>query len=83
VLLLHILLFDKAYNLTYWLNYSELKSQLRRRHQVIGNQVVEYHTDTADSLLALRLAIPGQRAAFQLKSQLLSNSGLVHDRFLG
>ena len=33
VLLLHILLFDRSYNLTYWLNYGEIKSALRRRYQ--------------------------------------------------
>ena len=33
VLLLHILLFDRSYNLTYWINYGEVKSALRRRYQ--------------------------------------------------
>lgn len=32
VLLLHIILFDRAYNLTYWLNYGEIKATLRRRY---------------------------------------------------
>jgi hypothetical protein len=32
VLLLHILLFDRSYNLTYWLNYGEVKAALRRRY---------------------------------------------------
>jgi heme/copper-type cytochrome/quinol oxidase subunit 1 len=32
VLLLHILLFDRTYNLTYWLNYGEVKAALRRRY---------------------------------------------------
>lgn len=32
VLLLHIILFDRSYNLTYWLNYGEVKAALRRRY---------------------------------------------------
>lgn len=32
MLLLHIILFDRSYNLTYWLNYGEVKAALRRRY---------------------------------------------------
>lgn len=32
VMLLHILLFDKAYTMTQWVNYSELRAKLRRRY---------------------------------------------------
>lgn len=31
VMLLHILLFDRVYDATYWFSYSELRAQLRRR----------------------------------------------------
>jgi hypothetical protein len=71
VLLLHILLFDKSYNLTYWLNYSELKSQLRRRYQTISNQDVSYHLDADNTLLGLRLAT-NSRSSDDLRYQLLS-----------
>lgn len=55
-MLLHILLFDKSYNLTYWLNYSELKAQLRRRALMSQPQLVRYHQSPESSTLALRLA---------------------------
>lgn len=51
-MLLHILLFDKSYNLTYWLNYSELKAQLRRRAVMSDTQVVRYHQNPETSALA-------------------------------
>jgi hypothetical protein len=70
VLLLHILLFDKSYNLTYWLNYSELKSQLRRRYQTVSNQDVSYHLDSDNTLLGLRLAT-NSRNSDDLRYQLL------------
>lgn len=71
MLLLHILLFDKSYNLTYWLNYSELKSQLRRRYQTVSAQDVSYHLDTESTLLGLRLAT-NARSSDNLRHQLLS-----------
>jgi hypothetical protein len=58
VMLLHILLFDKSYNLTYWLNYSELKAQLRRRALMAEPQLVRYHQAPETSLLAWRFAQP-------------------------
>jgi hypothetical protein len=70
VLLLHILLFDKSYNLTYWLNYSELKSQLRRRYQTVSNQDVSYHLNSDNTLLGLRLAT-NSRNSDDLRYQLL------------
>jgi hypothetical protein len=48
VLLLHILLFDRSYNLTYWLNYGEIRAALRRR----------YHTATTLGDTALFPALP-------------------------
>jgi len=56
VLLLHILLFDKAYNVTYWVNYSELKSRLRRRYSALEPQATRFHEKAEESLLALRLS---------------------------
>jgi cytochrome c oxidase subunit I len=38
VLLLHIILFDRSYNLTYWLNYGEVKAALRRRYSSPTNE---------------------------------------------
>jgi len=55
VLLLHILLFDKAYNVTYWVNYSELRAKLRRRYHDVEPQSTRFHERAEDSLLALRL----------------------------
>jgi heme/copper-type cytochrome/quinol oxidase subunit 1 len=55
VLLLHILLFDKAYNVTYWVNYSELRSRLRRRYNSVEPQLTRFHEKSEDSVLALRL----------------------------
>jgi hypothetical protein len=60
VMLLHVLLFDKSYNLTYWLNYSELKSFLRRRYQDSSRSVIDYRLNPSSSLLANRLATPSR-----------------------
>ena len=60
VMLLHVLLFDKSYNLTYWLNYSELKSFLRRRYQDTSRSAVDYRLHPSSSLLANRLATPSR-----------------------
>ena len=68
VMLLHILLFDKSYNLTYWLNYSELRAQLRRRYSVASSQDLEYHLQSDNSLLALRLALPSERKDRAIRS---------------
>lgn len=51
-MLLHLLLFDKSYNLTYWVNYSELKAQLRRRALMGEAQVARYHQNPETSVLA-------------------------------
>ena len=56
MLLLHILLFDRAYSVTYWVNYSELRSRLRRRYSNLEPQVVRFHERAEESLLALRLS---------------------------
>ena len=55
VLLIHILLFDRSYTMTHWLNYGELKNQLRRRYnkpQVMATKIV---SPASDSILAWRL----------------------------
>lgn len=57
VLLLHIIIFDKSYHLTYWLNYSELKAQLKRKYQNSMAVDIEYHLNQDYSLLANRLAL--------------------------
>lgn len=44
VLLLHILLFDRSYSVTYWVNYTELRSRLRRRYHDVVVPGVEFHT---------------------------------------
>lgn len=51
-MLLHLLLFDKSYNLTYWLNYSELKAQLRRRAFLGEAPLVRYHQAPQSAILA-------------------------------
>ena len=56
VMLLHILLFDRAYSLTYWVNYSELRAHLRRRFTALETQTVEQRFDlSAETTLAVRL----------------------------
>lgn len=72
VMLLHILLFDKSYNLTYWLNYSELKTQLRRRHQEASQVDLAYHHSPDWSSLAVRLANPSQPVNCELRPALLA-----------
>lgn len=54
-MLLHILLFDRAYNVTYWLNYSELRSRLRRRYTTIEPELSRFHEGAADTALTWRL----------------------------
>ena len=55
VMLLHILLFDKSYNLTYWLNYSELRFQLRRRFYITQDEFANFKDLSDNSLLSIRL----------------------------
>jgi hypothetical protein len=54
-MLLHIILFDKSYNLTYWLNYSELRFQLRKRYFLTKEEFLEYSNLGDESLLSIRL----------------------------
>jgi len=56
VMLLHILLFDRAYNVTYWLNYSELRAQLRRRYTQVEVPAAEFRSELVNtSALGVRL----------------------------
>lgn len=55
-MLLHILLFDRSYNLTYWVNYSELRGRLRRRYLEVEVPRVDVHQGGGEALLAWRLA---------------------------
>jgi len=71
VMLLHILLFDRAYNVTYWVNYSELKARLRRRYTAVEPQFVRFHERSDDSVLALRLMADGA-TKLKVKGYLLS-----------
>ncbi len=55
-MLLHILLFDRAYSVTYWLNYSELRARLRRRFHTVETPLAEFRTEAAgQTSLGLRL----------------------------
>lgn len=69
--MLHILLFDRAYSLTYWVNYSELKARLRRRYATVEPQFVRFHERSDDSVLALRLMADGA-TKLKVKSYLLA-----------
>jgi heme/copper-type cytochrome/quinol oxidase subunit 1 len=60
VLLLHIVFFDRCYNVTYWANYSELKAQLRRRYSLPTSELIRFHARVEPTTLALRLASPSQ-----------------------
>ena len=54
---MHILLFDKTYTLTYWVNYSEVRARLRRRYAEGALPQTRAHVDAvAESTLAWRLA---------------------------
>ncbi len=56
MLLLHILLFDRAYVVTRWVNYAELRGCLRRRHTHPTVDVSPSHGfNPAASTLAARL----------------------------
>jgi len=86
VLLLHILLFDRSYNLTYWLNYGEIKAALRRRYQTAAalDDATLFPTPATD--LSWRLATQasgagtrglGGRAAFLVDAENVSPHGWV------
>lgn len=70
-MLLHILLFDRAYNVTYWVNYSELRAQLRRRFTAVEAAGTRAHRQSLNqTTLAARLASePG--VVTQARGQLL------------
>ena len=56
MLLLHILLFDRAYVVTRWVNYAELRGCLRRRHaHPIADVSPSHGFNPAASTLAARL----------------------------
>jgi len=63
VLLLHLILFDRAANLTYWLDYSEQRAFLRRRYSQPQAELTRLHTQLEPTMLALRLAQPSQTRA--------------------
>lgn len=71
VLLLHILLFDKSYQLTYWLNYSELRGQLRRRYTEPAAAPVEHHASPEGAAVALR-AVRISAPRSEVRSSLLA-----------
>jgi hypothetical protein len=58
VLLLHILLFDRSYTVTHWLNYGEARAHLRRRYQSPQPMPTRFSSPAADTVLAWRLANP-------------------------
>lgn len=74
--MLHILLFDKAYNVTYWVNYSELRARLRRRYSAVEPQDVRFHERSEASLLAVRLA-GDATSRIKVKSFLLNEEAPV------
>jgi len=56
VMLLHILLFDKVYSTTSWLNYAELQARLRRRFHSVENSEAEFRSERFNgATLGLRL----------------------------
>lgn len=67
VLLLHILLFDRSYNLTYWLNYGEVKSALRRRYQTAAPLDDATLFPTLPTDLSWRLAMAQSRSPLALE----------------
>lgn len=62
-MLLHILMFDKSYSLTYWINYSETKAQLRRRYDEPRAEAMRYHTASQPSVMAWRFQLMGSETA--------------------
>ena len=73
-MLLHILLFDKSYSLTYWLNFAELRAQLRRRHQSVTGASAEAHCWPEDTVLARRATSLSYASADALSSTLRAAS---------
>ena len=55
-MLLHILLFDRAYSLTHWVNYAETRARLRRRFHTAEVPSAEFRDLGASrALLGIRL----------------------------
>lgn len=79
VMLLHIILFDKSYNLTYWLNYSELRYQLRRRFYLNIDDLKKINSFSDDSMLALRLKTID---TYHIKNKILYNTNNYNNRNL-
>ncbi len=82
VLLIHILLFDRSYSVTQWLNYGELKAQLRRRNSNPQQVPVRLPDLVADSTLAWRLANPSAEA-LSTRGFLLNEAAPAVDGFAG
>lgn len=71
ILLLHTLLFDRAYELTHWVNYSELRQQLRRRYVQAQAEQTEVHVfQVLPTSLSLRLQLTG--AGYELTRGMLT-----------
>lgn len=60
VLLIHIILFDRSYSVVQWLNYGELKAQLRRRSMAPQSTDIRFAEAVADTSLAWRFATSSQ-----------------------
>lgn len=84
VLLLHIILFDRSYNLTYWLNYGEVKAALRRRYSspTSGGANLFPHVP---SEVSWRLLLSSTRngSAFEGRSQAQLGGGSEHTSWVG
>lgn len=61
-MLLHILLFDKAYSVTHWINFSETRARLRRRFSTPELTEVEFRA-TSGSLTTLGLRLQADEIA--------------------
>lgn len=73
-----MLLFDRAHNTTYWVNYSELKAQLRRRHSQPESELTELHAQVEPTVLAWRVAnLSGDKQA--LRSHILREAAPMLD----
>lgn len=82
VLLIHIILFDRSYTVTQWLNYGELKAQLRRRNNESQQVTTRLPDVVADSALAWRLANPSAEVT-ATRGHLLSEVAPALEGFAG
>ncbi len=80
--MIHIILFDRSYSVTQWLNYGELKAQLRRRNSNPQQVTVRLPDVVADSALAWRLANPSSEAV-STRNQLLNEVAPATENFGG